>query len=203
MYWRDTVAFTGHGSQRFLGVFEAHAAAGQTVDRTATGRQIKRGAIGADIYAESTDDAQLLERYCRTPRAPATTTVPGGTGQRDRLRESRWCPGGYVHDHTAIVPVALLDAATGSSTATSTARPAPNFDASATRSASRGPSPVTITNAAPASLPPRRRTTPEFPAEHSNDVARFGAGNGYSPTYSSSQRVGQRSHHRIEADGHG
>jgi hypothetical protein len=29
MYWRDTVAFIGHGSQQFLGVFEAHAAAGQ------------------------------------------------------------------------------------------------------------------------------------------------------------------------------
>lgn len=30
MYWRDTVAVTGHGSQQFFGVFEAHAAAGQT-----------------------------------------------------------------------------------------------------------------------------------------------------------------------------
>jgi hypothetical protein len=93
---------------------------------------------------------------------PAITTVPGETGQRDRLRESRWCPGGYVHDHAAIVPVALLNAATGSSTATSTARPAPNFDARASRSAQlqlmtyqltclgSTPSPVTITNAAPA-----------------------------------------------------
>ena len=191
MYWRDTVAFTGHGSQRFLGVFEAHAAAGQTFDRIATGRQqIKRGAIGADIYAESTDDAQLLERHCRTPRVPPTTTVPGGTGQRNRLRESRWRPGGYAHDHTAIVPVALLNAATGSSTATSTA-------------ASRGPSPVTITNAAPALLPLRRRTTPEFPGRAQSRRRGLWCRERLLPNVSSAQRVEQRSHHRIEADGHG
>ncbi|HUH71711.1 MAG TPA: hypothetical protein VLZ05_24240 [Mycobacterium sp.] len=29
-YWRDTVAFTGHGSEQFFGVFEAHAAPAQT-----------------------------------------------------------------------------------------------------------------------------------------------------------------------------
>ena len=58
MYWRDTVAFTGHGSQQFLGVFEAHAAAGQAFERVATGhQQIKRGAVGGDIYAEGADNA--------------------------------------------------------------------------------------------------------------------------------------------------
>ena len=52
---------------------------------------------------------------------------------------------------------------------------------------------------------PRPRSHPEVAAlpdstfKRRTNGASFGAGNGYSPTYSSAQRVGQRSHHRIEA----
>jgi hypothetical protein len=38
-YWRDTDAFTGHGSQRILGIFEPYAAAGQAFERVSTGYQ--------------------------------------------------------------------------------------------------------------------------------------------------------------------
>src|ERR1700757_396105 len=109
MYWRDTVAVTGHGSQQFLGVFEAHAATGQTFERIASRlEQLEGGTIGGDVYAEGADDAQLLD-YEQVGRKPRSATAepagagdndcPGGTGHRDRLRESRWRPRGYVHDH--------------------------------------------------------------------------------------------------------
>ena len=106
MYWRDTVAVTGHGSQQFLGVFEAHAATGQTFERIASRlEQIEGGAIGGDVYTEGADNAQLLEyeQVGRKPRSPSAEPPgagdndrPGRTRQRDCLRESRWRLGGFA-----------------------------------------------------------------------------------------------------------
>jgi hypothetical protein len=61
VYWRDTVAFTGHGSQQFLGVFEAHARPGR--------------AFETDVGRKS--GARLPK-----PRVPATTTAPVGSATR-------------------------------------------------------------------------------------------------------------------------
>jgi hypothetical protein len=108
VYWRDTVAFTGHGSQQFLGVFEARAAPRQAFERIAPGhQQIERGAVGGDIDAQGADNAQFLEndRVRRKPWSAGAETSgardndgSGRPGQRDRLRESRWRLGSYVDD---------------------------------------------------------------------------------------------------------
>jgi hypothetical protein len=61
VYWRDTVAFTGHGNQQFFGVF-------------------------GGVYANATDDAQLLARVCmwvnKFPEMRASHT--GAPKQRTR-----------------------------------------------------------------------------------------------------------------------
>jgi hypothetical protein len=51
MYWRDTVVFTGHGSQQFLGVFEAHAAGGANfrTDFDRKGRWRPRGYVDGEF----------------------------------------------------------------------------------------------------------------------------------------------------------
>lgn len=56
---RDTVAFTGHGSQQILGAFEPHAAARQACEGVSTGhQQIKRGPVGGGVYAEGAKHTQ-------------------------------------------------------------------------------------------------------------------------------------------------
>jgi hypothetical protein len=207
MYWRDTVAFTGHGSQQFLGVFEAHAAAGQTFERIASRlEQIEGGAIGGDVYAEGADEAQLLdyEQVGRKSRSASAESAgagdndgPGGTGQRDRLRESRWCPGGYVHDHIRHRAGRL--AQRGDRIVDGNV----NGKVGAERRRQQR-QPIRVTRAQPRHHHERgagffcrrgRAQPPNSRAEHSHDIAGFGAGNRYSPTYSSAQWVEQRRHH--------
>jgi hypothetical protein len=61
VYWRDTVAFTGHGSQQFFGVFGC-------------------------VYANATDNAQLLARVSMwVNKFPEMGALhPGAPKQRTR-----------------------------------------------------------------------------------------------------------------------
>src|SRR6185312_6910474 len=97
------------------------------------------------------------------PRVPATTTVPAGRASAIACANAVGALAVTSTTTSARPPACFVRAATGSSAATSTTRSAPNCGASATRSASLGRSPVTITNAAPASFAAAAAHSPRTP----------------------------------------
>lgn len=170
---RDTVAFTGHGSQQILGAFEPHAAARQACEGVSTGhQQIKRGPVGGGVSPRAPSTRSSLNTTTSgenpgaplpTPRVPATTTAPAGRASAIACANAAGALAVTSTTTSASPPVCSVRAATGSSIATSTARSAPNCAASANRSASRGPNPVTITNPAPAPFAAAAAHSPRIP----------------------------------------
>ena len=186
------VALPGHGPHEVLGAGRGRrsAAAGRRRGsgptpggraRPGTPARRRRGRRGCAAPCRRRGRAR--SPACPSvPRVPASTIVPPVRARATACARAAGALAVTSTTTSARRPVASRSAAAGSVVATSMARSAPKSAARARRCASRGPTPVTATNDAPASLAAAHdgqaaHTGPE----HGDDVARRGAGHGDSP----------------------
>ena len=183
-------------------------AAGQLGERVAAGGEdVERLAVGRVRRRRARRGCAAPCRRCgrggsraspAEPRVPATTMRAAGRGRARRPGRARRAPSRSrrrrCRRRPPVASRSALDRDRAS--ATSTARSAPKSRASASRPASRGPTPVTITKPAPASLAATHADRPRMPGPSTATTSpRLRAGHGDRPADAGAERVehgGQR-----------